>query len=134
MSDFTQPKNLEQVSHSEFRWEEHSINIRVATLTRSTSSGVLFCYLQHALKNREKLPLWELDDKLWLWQSLNEMQRQMPYFSIDQIREALHILNFKNILMIRPDELPEMDAEITAWYSLENPDWIEAPVIWDNIN
>jgi hypothetical protein len=107
----------------QFSPDSHSHNVGIATATKSVNAAIIFNHIFFWLKENKARNVNQIDDHTWMYDSISQIQVHFPYFSEQQVKDALQILVDHGYLIKAHHSENKMDRR--NWYALTEEDWLD---------
>lgn len=106
-----------------FSPQVHSFNVGIAVACESIDAGIVFNHVIFWLEQNKINSRNQIDGRTWMYESIQTMQRHMPYLSEMQVKRALAVLVEKGYLLRENYNKNRFDK--TNWYALGNEEWLD---------
>lgn len=125
MENHSLNKNIQQQQNTSeilFSPDSHSLNVGVATVTRSAEAALIFNHLFFWIKLNKQKGINQIDGRTWMFQTINEMLVHFPYLSEKLIKISLGLLVEHGYIL--KSNYNENKFDKTNWYALAKEEWV----------
>jgi len=102
-----------------FSLESHSLNVGVATKTKSANAALIFNHILFWVKENQKNKVNFIDEKTWMYQSIPKIANHFPYLSHQQIKDSINLLVQHGFLL--KSNYSKNNFLRTNWYTISIP-------------